>query len=168
MLTTLFVSILCAFAPTAVISPATAAPDTTAIYLIDNEQIKASEFDGSQLVGQRIVTYRIDTVKTNSTVYDDLSVQYGEERVIIIHLIDTERGPKQPDTMGNHIVIVGQSEPLYIVDGVAVAADEVKKMDARTIESMSVLKSPKAVTQYGQAAKHGVVIIQTKKSSKKP
>ena len=157
MLTTLLVSILCAFAPTAVIptEAISAASDTTRYYFIDYERIDAADFNGSQLVGKKIVAYTVDTI------------QQGGDRVFIMHNILTDDGPK-PDNLGGHIVNLQKGEPLYIVDGVVIAADEVKKMDMQTIESMSVLQATNAVAQYGQAAQHGAVIIQTKKSSKKP
>ena len=169
MFTTLFVSILCAFTPSAVISieAISAASDTTRYYFIDYERIDASDFNGSQLVGKKIVAYTVDTVKT-VTVNDDLSIQPGGDRVVIMHNIRTEEGQKQPDNLGGHIVNLQKEEPLYIVDDEVVAAEEVKKMDMQSIESMSVLKGPQAIAQYGQAAKYGAVIIQTKKVSKKP
>ena len=158
MLTTLFVSILCAFAPTAAIptEAITAVSDTTRYYFIDYKRIDDADFNGSQLIGKKIVAYVADTT------------QQGGARVVIMHNILTEDGLKQPDSLGNHFVNLQIGEPLYIVDGVMVAADEVKKMDMQAIESMSVLQAKNAVAQYGQAAQHGAVIIQTKKSSKKP
>ena len=167
MLTTLLLSFLIAFTPSTAISfePVAAAPDTTRYYLIDNEKIDASEFNGSQLVGQKVIAYTVDTVKT-VTVNEDLSIQPGGDRVIILHNIRTEKGLKLPDNLGNHIVNLQKVEPLYIVDGVVIPAAEVKKMDMQTIESMSVLQAKNAVPQYGQAAIYGAVIIQTKKSSK--
>ena len=167
MLTTLLLSFLIAFTPSTAISieAVAAAPDTTRYYLIDNEKIDASEFNGSQLVGQKVIAYTVDTVKT-VTVNEDLSIQPGGDRVIILHNIRTEKGLKLPDNLGNHIVNLQKVEPLYIVDGVVIPAAEVKKMDMQTIESMSVLQAKNAVPQYGQAAIYGAVIIQTKKSSK--
>ena len=167
MLTTLLLSFLIAFTPSTAISTeaVAAAPDTTRYYLIDNEKIDASEFNGSQLVGQKVIAYTVDTVKT-VTVNEDLSIQPGGDRVIILHNIRTEKGLKLPDNLGNHIVNLQKVEPLYIVDGVVIPAAEVKKMDMQTIESMSVLQAKNAVPQYGHAAMYGAVIIQTKKSSK--
>ena len=167
MLTTLLLSFLIAFTPSTAISTeaVAAAPDTTRYYLIDNEKIDASEFNGSQLVGQKVIAYTVDTVKT-VTVNEDLSIQPGGDRVIILHNIRTEKGLKLPDNLGNHIVNLQKAEPLYIVDGVEIPAAEVKKIDMQNIESMSVLQAKNAVPQYGQAAIYGAVIIQTKKSSK--
>ena len=164
MLTTFLFSLLCAFAPTEAVS---AASDTTKFYFIDHEKIDAADFNGSQLVGKKIVAYTVDTLKAVS-VDEGFSIRQGEDRVIIMHIIRTEEGPKQPDKMENHIVYLQNEEPLYVVDGVVVAAKEVKKMDMQTVESISILKGPRAIGKYGQAAKYGAVIIQTKKASKKP
>ena len=164
MLTTFLFSLLCAFAPTEAVS---AAPDTTRYYFIDYEKIDAADFNGSQLVGKKIVAYTVDTIKAVS-LNKDLSIQPGGDRVVIIHNIQTEKGPKVPDNLEDHVFVRGNGDPLYIVDDVAVAADEVKKMDMQTVESISVLKAKQAVAHYGLAARHGVVIIHTKKASKKP
>lgn len=162
MLTTFLFSLLCAFAPTEVVS---AASDTTTFYFIDYEKIDAADFNGSQLVGKKIVAYTVDTIKAVS-VNDDLLIRQGEDRVIIMHHIETEEGPKQPDKMENHIIYLQNQEPLYVVDGVVVAAKEVKKMDMQTVESISILKGPRAVGKYGPAATYGAVIIQTKNKAK--
>ena len=162
MLTTFLFSLLCAFAPTEVVS---AASDTTTFYFIDYEKIDAADFNGSQLVGKKIVAYTVDTIKAVS-VNDDLLIRQGEDRVIILHHIETEEGPKQPDKMENHIIYLQNQEPLYVVDGVVVAAKEVKKMDMQTVESISILKGPRAVGKYGPAATYGAVIIQTKNKAK--
>ena len=162
MLTTILFSLLCAFAPTEVVS---AASDTTTFYFIDYEKIDAADFNGSQLVGKKIVAYTVDTIKAVS-VNDDLLIRQGEDRVIIMHHIETEEGPKQPDKMENHIIYLQNQEPLYVVDGVVVAAKEVKKMDMQTVESISILKGPRAVGKYGPAATYGAVIIQTKNKAK--
>ena len=162
MLTTILFSLLCAFAPTEVVS---AASDTTTFYFIDYEKIDAADFNGSQLVGKKIVAYTVDTIKAVS-VNDDLLIRQGEDRVIIMHHIETEEGPKQPDKMENHIIYLQNQEPLYVVDGVVVAAKEVKKMDMQTVESISIVKGPRAVGKYGPAATYGAVIIQTKNKAK--
>ena len=147
MLTTFLFSLLCAFAPTEVVS---AASDTTTFYFIDYEKIDAADFNGSQLVGKKIVAYTVDTIKAVS-VNDDLLIRQGEDRLIIMHHIETEEGPKQPDKMENHIIYLQNQEPLYVVDGVVVAAKEVKKMDMQTVESISILKGPSSPTPQGTA-----------------
>ena len=53
---------------------------------------------------------------------------------------------------------------LYIVDGKPMDNDVLKTLDPKTIESMEVLKNKSvAVEKYGEKAKNGVIIINTKK-----
>lgn len=166
MLTPLLFFILCSFAPSDALHPEAeaAAPDTTLIYFIDNVKYDASVFNGSQLVGQKLVAYTIDTVKAVSVVREGLSVHPGSERVIILHQIRTEEGQKQADGIKGHVVNLQKGDPLYIVDGEVASPEAIN--DIQTIESMTVLHSAKAVERYGQAAKYGAIIIQIKKSSK--
>jgi hypothetical protein len=52
---------------------------------------------------------------------------------------------------------------LYIVDGKPMDNDVLKTLDPKTIESMEVLKNKSvAVEKYGEKAKNGVIIINTK------
>ena len=167
MLTTLLISIVCAVAPMAESGfHALTAPDTTRHYFIDNEHYDASQFNDSLLAGRKIIAHIKDTVKS-AAVSEDGNVQSDEEAVIIVHDIRTENGPKGPDTFENHIFIKQNEEPLYIVDGVAVAAEEIKVMDVDNIDSISVLKGEKAVEAYGPEAQYGVMVVQTKKALKK-
>lgn len=52
--------------------------------------------------------------------------------------------------------------PLYIIDGVEVSNEELKKLDPSSIESMNVLKGEMAVEKYGEKGKNGVVLITKK------
>ena len=53
--------------------------------------------------------------------------------------------------------------PLYIVDGKEVSKDAFLPLDTDDIESVSVLKGDAAIKAYGKKAKHGAIIITTKK-----
>ncbi len=53
-------------------------------------------------------------------------------------------------------------EPLFIIDGVESTKDVVDKLDAKNIQTITVLKNGAAAT-YGPKAEHGAVIITTKK-----
>ncbi|MDJ1504081.1 M56 family metallopeptidase [Xanthocytophaga agilis] len=54
------------------------------------------------------------------------------------------------------------TDPLYIVDGKKVTSTDVKKIDQSTIEAIDVLKGQKAIDNYGEEGKNGVVIITLK------
>jgi len=51
---------------------------------------------------------------------------------------------------------------LVFVDGVEKNMDVIKKMDSKDITEIRVLKNEKAVEQYGDKAKDGVIIVSTK------
>ncbi len=55
------------------------------------------------------------------------------------------------------------NQPLYVLDGKIISADEMKKIDPRTIESIDVLKDKTATDKYGAKGKQGVVEITLKK-----
>ncbi len=52
--------------------------------------------------------------------------------------------------------------PLYIVDGKETSAEDVNNMDKNKIESINVLKEAKAIKQYGDKGKNGVIEITLK------
>jgi TonB-linked SusC/RagA family outer membrane protein len=60
--------------------------------------------------------------------------------------------------------IAGNSEPLYIVDGVPILGD-LTTINPDDIESISVLKGANAAALYGSRAQNGAIVINTKKGS---
>lgn len=63
--------------------------------------------------------------------------------------------------------ITGSSEPLYIVDGVILGADQVD-IGSLDIESIEVVKGAAASSLYGSRAQAGVVQITTKRGTQVP
>ncbi|KFF02411.1 vWA domain-containing protein [Flavobacterium reichenbachii] len=55
-----------------------------------------------------------------------------------------------------------KSEPIYIVDGVAINANQMAKINPNDIDNVSVLKDKAATSVYGTRASNGVVVISTK------
>ena len=56
-----------------------------------------------------------------------------------------------------------KDKPLLIIDGNKVPYEQIGKMDASTIESISILKDSEAVKLYESEGKNGVILITTKK-----
>jgi Zn-dependent protease with chaperone function len=66
----------------------------------------------------------------------------------------------------NNVVAVTTADknpPLYIVDGKIVSKEEADKIDPGKIESINVLKGEKAIDEYGEKGKNGVIKINLKK-----
>jgi len=59
------------------------------------------------------------------------------------------------------------NEPLYVIDGIIANANAFTKINSVNIESISVLKDANATSIYGSRASNGVIIIKTKKLSRK-
>lgn len=59
--------------------------------------------------------------------------------------------------------ISGDSQPLYIVDGVPALG--ISNLNPDDIESISVLKGPNAAALYGSRANNGAIVVTTKKGS---
>jgi len=59
----------------------------------------------------------------------------------------------------------GLINPLYVVDGVAVAGNPLNSIKPEDIESINVLKSTEATAIYGSKGANGVIVITTKKGS---
>ncbi|MDI1257292.1 MAG: TonB-dependent receptor [Flavobacterium sp.] len=59
--------------------------------------------------------------------------------------------------------INGKVEPLYVIDGVPLNADNFRSLNPDDIESTSVLKDAGATAIYGNKGANGVIIVKTKK-----
>jgi TonB-dependent SusC/RagA subfamily outer membrane receptor len=60
----------------------------------------------------------------------------------------------------------GNTDPLFIIDGVPHSSESFRKINASDIMDISVLKDTEAINIYGNRGSNGVVIITTKESLK--
>lgn len=60
----------------------------------------------------------------------------------------------------------GNSNPLYIVDGIPMQSEDMASLNPDDIKSMEVLKDASAAAIYGSRAANGVVLIETKTGQK--
>lgn len=58
----------------------------------------------------------------------------------------------------------GNIEPLYVIDGVPLNAENFKSIDPKDIVSVSVLKDAGATSIYGNRGTNGVIIVKTNKA----
>ncbi|WP_257657145.1 SusC/RagA family TonB-linked outer membrane protein [Parapedobacter lycopersici] len=58
--------------------------------------------------------------------------------------------------------ISGDSQPLYVVDGVPVRGNP-QDLSSDNIASINILKGPNAAALYGSAAQNGVIVVETKR-----
>lgn len=106
--------------------------DTLNQYVIDNQAVE--NFDGSQLVGEKIVSYDILTVEK-------------EGKIIRIHEIKTWR----------------KSQPVWIIDGKVASRTVFEGLDPKAIKSISVLKANniriQSYEKYGDIS-GGVIVVE--------
>ncbi|MES2862844.1 MAG: von Willebrand factor type A domain-containing protein [Bacteroidota bacterium] len=57
----------------------------------------------------------------------------------------------------------GNSDPLYVIDGVPSNSASFRSINSNDIKSIDVLKDTAAVTEYGNRGSNGVIVIKTKK-----
>lgn len=61
--------------------------------------------------------------------------------------------------------INGNVEPLYVIDGVPLNADNFKSLNPNDIETITVLKDAGATSIYGNRGANGVIVVKTKRGS---
>ena len=117
-----------------------AAKDTLNLYVIDNQSVE--NFDGSQLEGKRIISYRTSSTDT------------AEGGVITVHYIRTE------DT-------TPLTNPVYVIDGKQVTKRKYERLKPKDIKSITVVKngSQEVVKQY-PGWENGVIMVQTRSFDK--
>jgi len=138
----------------------TAQADTINKYTVDGKMVY--NFDGSQLENKVILNYDI-TVEPETKGKKD-------GNVVRTHKITTAEGMLNYDgasaSNGNAQVSLRysstQEKPLVIVDDKEYKG-AMESIDPATIKSITVLKDKAAIELYGEKAKNGVVVIETKK-----
>lgn len=59
--------------------------------------------------------------------------------------------------------LLGNTEPLYVIDGFPGTSESFRNINPNDIESMEVLKDASALSQFGNRGSNGVVVIRTKR-----
>jgi TonB-linked SusC/RagA family outer membrane protein len=76
----------------------------------------------------------------------------------------------QPGASGSAIIrgrgsINGSTEPIYVVDGIQIAAADFGQLNPNDIENVSVLKDAVATSLYGSRGGNGVIVVTTKRGT---
>lgn len=95
--------------------------------------------------------------------------------IIILLLFASLKSYGQLDTIHSSkpvLIRIGRpandnSQPLFIIDGKPIGYDEFQNINPGTIESVTVLKDSLAENLFSGQARNGVIIIKTKKFSKR-
>ena len=116
--------------------------DTLNHYIVDGRQLE--QFDGSQLEGKKVISYKISTYSSPS------------RGIIRLHEIQTEG-----------VTVRGTAEPVYVVDGKLVAKKQFESLSPSRIKSITVNKNVSR-EEYGQYPgwENGVILVETKPAGK--
>ena len=117
--------------------------------------------------GKRSLTYSTQTTGTEAlTEARELNVLNSlEGKVAGLAINSSGSGLGAPTRVilrGNRS-LSGDSQPLYVVDGVPLKTPT--NLSPDDVASINVLKGPNAAALYGSAAQNGVIIIETKKGA---
>ncbi|WP_441558774.1 YfbK domain-containing protein [Chryseobacterium sp. 2TAF14] len=110
--------------------------------------------------------------------YNNIRNEFKQSNNISQALVGTVSGLQITPNSGipgssNPIIIRGLSslnttnQPLYVINGVIQSDAEFRKLNPNTIESVSILKDASATAIYGNRASNGVIVVKTKKLSRK-
>ena len=112
------------------------------------------------------LTYSTQSVSTKElTEARELNVMNsleGKVAGISINSSGTGVGSDVRVTLRGNRSISGDSQPLYIIDGVLIRGNP-SNLSLDNIASLTVLKGPNAAALYGSAAQNGAILIETKK-----
>ena len=117
---------------------------------------------------QKSLSYSAQTVTTDElSQARDLNVINGlSGKVAGLSIARSGSGVGAPSRVilrGNRS-LAGNSQPLYVVDGVPILGD-ITDINPDDIESISVLKGANAAALYGNRAQNGAIIMTTKKGT---
>jgi TonB-dependent SusC/RagA subfamily outer membrane receptor len=121
-------------------------------------------FNASNHDAARIKTSKMNAITEVNTPYPTLTLMDYLKRVPGIQVINT--GNKPEVRIRHGISIVGEQEPLYVIDDVRIGNDYSTAeayVDVNDISSISVLKDVSSTNLYGFQGANGVIIIHTKK-----
>lgn len=81
-------------------------------------------------------------------------------------------GSGQPGAISETIIrgvgtLSGNTEPLYVIDGVPQSGSSFRAINPEDIETFNVLKDAAAVAQYGNRGSNGVVVVTTRRGKSK-
>lgn len=102
------------------------------------------------------------TELTEARSLNMLNTLQGKVAGMTINTAGTGLGGSARVVLRGNRSISGDSQPLYVVDGVPISGT-ISNMSPDNIESINVLKGPNAAALYGSAAQDGAIVIETKK-----
>lgn len=144
------------------------ASSTVSVQMKDDAEI----LDDVVITGYRNTTRPLSSVAvttvTSKTIEGRPNASFIQTLQGQIPGLNISTGSGQPGANSTVILrgygsINGNVEPLYVIDGVPLNADNFRSINPNDIESISVLKDAGATSVYGNRGANGVIIVKTKR-----
>ena len=113
-------------------------------------------------VAGSVSTVKSDKLESTPTAAFDQALQ-GQVAGLTVLSNSGEPSASATLTIRGTNSISSGTAPLYILDGVAISANDFNTINPADIESMSVLKDASSTSIYGARAANGVIVITTKR-----
>ncbi|GAB0157504.1 hypothetical protein CHRYSEOSP005_27820 [Chryseobacterium sp. Alg-005] len=95
-----------------------------------------------------------------------MNVVQGQVAGININTVPGQPGSDSKIIIRGISSLNGNTEPLYVVNGIPMKGNAFRKLNPEQIESVQVLKDASVTALYGSRALNGVVVVKTKKLSR--
>ena len=98
----------------------------------------------------------------NSLNTNALNALQGQVSGVNINSADGQPGSSEKVMIRGYNSISGNSDALYVINGIPTNSEEIKKISPNSIKSINVLKGNEATSIYGSRGANGVVVVTTK------
>ena len=98
----------------------------------------------------------------NSLNTNVLNALQGQVSGVNINSADGQPGSSEKVMIRGYNSISGNSDALYVINGIPTNSEEIKKISPNSIKSVNVLKGNEATSIYGSRGANGVVVVTTK------
>lgn len=137
----------------------------------NNENVQ--EIEAVVIQGYRTVTKTkavISTAQISSETINNrpnsnlLNVAQGQLAGVNIATGTGQPGSTPTVTIRGKGSLLGNNEPLYVIDGFPGTSESFRNINPNEVESMEVLKDASAIAQYGNRGANGVIVVKTKRA----
>jgi len=154
----------------------TSATSIVSTETINNKRLKKikQDINSSPIIAMGSSNIQYQNTNPNLVLRNEFKQNNNISQTLIGKVSGLQMVPNPGNSVSsNQIVIRGMStvnsgnQPLIVIDGVAANQNVLKKLNPQQIKSVEVLKDASATALYGSRASNGVIIIKTKKLSRK-
>ncbi|PKF74082.1 SusC/RagA family TonB-linked outer membrane protein [Chryseobacterium sp. PMSZPI] len=130
---------------------------------IDEVVVTGYQKKAKDEIAQAQSTITADELKTQTPTTSVGNMLQGRASGVFVQSRNGQPGSTAEINIRGISGFSGNSEPLYVVDGIYMTARQFNAVNGNDVENMVVLKDAAATAQYGSRGANGVVVVTTKK-----